>query len=64
MTKKRLIKPLALALGGALFMACAVNAAAESSVTLEGTGSTTSVGDSFYRATIDEGLTTSPAEII
>ena len=63
MTKKRLIKPLALALGGALFMACAVNAAAESSVNLEGTGSTTYLGPSSYRATIDGQLTNSPAKI-
>ena len=63
MTKKRLIKPLALALGGALFMACTVNAAAASSVTIEGTGSTTSLGTQSYFATIDGELSNSPTEI-
>ncbi|MBQ6134476.1 MAG: hypothetical protein IJI65_10025 [Lachnospiraceae bacterium] len=64
MTKKRLIKPLALALGGALFMACAVNvSAAANSVTLEGKGSTTYLGPQSYLATIDGELSNNPTEI-
>jgi len=63
MTKKRLIKPLALALGGALFMACAVNAAAASSITIEGKGSTSTLGGQSYEATINEGLSNNPAQI-
>lgn len=44
-------------------MACAVNAAAESSVTLEGKGSTNYLGTQSYEATIDGELTNYPAQI-
>lgn len=61
MRKKRFLKPVVLALGGALFMACAVNASAED---ITGTGYTEQVNGNIYNGKINgDELTGSPAEI-